>query len=152
MACLRRVVGCGLLLVALGGCGSRRSLVIVDPLVSDLDALLARPPRVAGQEVTIAEIGRSASASYHLVQVVGGERPHRHRTHDVAVFMLRGHGTLTLGDRRVSLHAGDAVIVPRDHLHWFRNEGDQAAVTLAIFTPALDAPDSVPERVPEAGR
>jgi quercetin dioxygenase-like cupin family protein len=152
MSCLRGVVVCGLLLGTLSGCAARRSLVIVDPLVSDLDALLASHPLVAGQQVTVAEIGRSASASYHLVQVAGGEQPHRHRTHDLAVFVLRGRGTLTLGERRVSLHAGDAVIVPRDHPHWFRNEGDEASVTLAIFTPPLDAPDNIPEHVPESGR
>jgi mannose-6-phosphate isomerase-like protein (cupin superfamily) len=119
--------------------------VVVGPLVSDLDALLASHPIVAGQEVCAYELGRSVSASYHLVQVVGSERPHRHRVHDLAVFVLRGRGTLTLDDARVPLRAGDAVVVPRDRPHWFRNDGDQPAVALAIFAPPLDGPDNVPE-------
>lgn len=145
MSALGRCVASGLLLVVLVGCASRSPRVVVGPLVSDLDALLASHPAVAGQEVSAAEVGRSAAASYHLVQVIGSERPHRHRTHDVAVFLLRGHGTLTLGDSRVALRAGDVAVVPRDRSHWFHNDGNEAAVALAIFTPPLDAPDNVPE-------
>ena len=43
------------------------------------------------------------------------------------------------------MRAGDAAVIPRDRVHWFAQSGDEPAVTLAVFTPPLDAPDSVPE-------
>jgi quercetin dioxygenase-like cupin family protein len=61
------------------------------------------------------------------------------------VFVLRGHGTLTLGAERLPLAAGDGALVPRGLPHWFANEGRTAAVAFAVFTPPLDAPDNVPE-------
>ena len=84
------------------------------------------------------------SASYHLVQVRGSERPHRHIAHDLTVFVLRGQGTLTLGEVRRALAAGDAAVIPRGAVHWFANGGRAPALALVVFTPPLDAPDTVP--------
>jgi quercetin dioxygenase-like cupin family protein len=141
---LRPVPRC-LLLVVLAGCAARTPRVAVGPLVSDLDALLAAHPIAAKQEIRADELGRSASASYHLVQVAGSERPHHHRAHDLVVVVLRGDGTLSLGDTRVRMRAGDTAAIARDRPHWFHNDGRTPAVAFVVFTPPLDAPDTVPE-------
>ena len=61
-----------------------------------LDAFLAAHPLAAGQPLRADEIARAPGAGYHLVQVRGAESPHRHRAHDLAVFVLRGEGMLAL--------------------------------------------------------
>jgi quercetin dioxygenase-like cupin family protein len=42
------------------------------------------------------------------------------------------------------LRAGDVTFVPRGVPHWFTRTGADVVVTLAVFSPPLDAPDSVP--------
>jgi len=136
--------GAPLLIVALlAGCAARSPMVAIGPLGDGLDAFLAA--HVPGDENIRADpVARTETASYHVVQVRDGERPHRHATHDLTVLVLRGHGTLVLGRQRIPLRAGDAVLVARGTLHWFVNEGRGRAVALAVFTPPLDAPDNVP--------
>ena len=132
------------LAAGLAACAARAPRVAVGSLAAGLDEFLATHPLAAGQAIRADEVGRTASASYHLVQVRGSESPHRHVAHDLTVFVLRGRGTLTLGHTHIRLRAGDAVLIPRGTPHGFVNEGRGRAVTLAVFTPPLDAPDAVP--------
>ena len=79
--------------------------------------------------------------------------PHRHQRHDLAVFVLRGQGMLTLDGTPTPSHPGDAAVTPRDRSHWFGRRGDETAVAPVVFSPALDAPDTVPDSVdPIPGR
>ena len=132
------------LLALLVGCAAPAPRVTLAPLAGGLDAFLAAHPPAEGQAIRVDEVGRTAGASYHLVQVRGSEAPHRHIAHDLTVLVLRGGGTLTLAGRVTELRAGDAAIVPRGEVHWFAPRGRAPAVSLVVFTPPLDAPDSVP--------
>jgi quercetin dioxygenase-like cupin family protein len=136
---------------------SRRALVLVVtlcaacaartprlPYAGPLDDFLAAHPLSDGQNIRADEIGRTATASYHVVQVRGAESPHRHVAHDLTVVVLRGHGTLTRDAERVALVAGDAAVVARGAPHWFANGARSPAVALVVFAPPLDAPDMVP--------
>ena len=129
------------------GCAGRRSPTIVGAVPGGIDAFLAAHPLAAGQPLRADEIARTPGASYHLVQVRGAESPHRHHAHDLAVFVLRGDGMLTLDGTPTPLHTGDAAVIPRDRSHWFARRGDETAVALVVFSPALDAPDTVPDSV-----
>lgn len=110
----------------------------------DLDQFLAAHRLADEGGIRADQIGRTEGASYHLVQVLGSERPHRHETHDLTVFVLRGRGVLTRLAGRTPLAEGDAAVVPRGEPHWFASEGAFPAVALVVFTPPLDAPDAVP--------
>jgi mannose-6-phosphate isomerase-like protein (cupin superfamily) len=137
-----------LLLVAslvAAACARRPAPVVAGAIPEGLDAFLAVHPLAPGQPLRADEIGRSAAASWHIVQVAGAETPHRHRLHDLSVFVLRGEGVLTLDGRRIPLRAGDASLIARDRRHWFANRGPGTSVTLAVFSPPLDGPDLVPE-------
>jgi mannose-6-phosphate isomerase-like protein (cupin superfamily) len=140
----------GLLLLAgslvASACTRRPTPVVAGAIPEGLDAFLATHPLAAGQPVRADEIGRSTAASWHIVQIAGSETPHRHRLHDLSVFLLRGEGVLTLDGRRIPLRAGDASLVARDHPHWFAHTGPGTSVTLVVFSPPLDAPDLVPEQ------
>jgi quercetin dioxygenase-like cupin family protein len=140
--------------LALQACAVRSPRVTIGALAEGLDAVLASRPLGATQNLRADEVARTDGASYHVVQVRGAEAPHTHATHDLTVLVLRGSGTLTIGERRIPMRAGDATLIPRRTVHWFNNAGPAVAVALAVFTPPLDAPDSVPALVdsPAAGR
>ena len=136
-----------ILVVLLAGalaCARRAPRIDLPPLADGTHAFLAAHPLAAGQNIRVDEVGRTRSASYHLVQVRGGESPHRHETHDLSVVVLAGGGTLDLGARRLTLDAGDVAVIPRGEVHWFTNRGRGNALALVLFSPPLDAPDSVP--------
>jgi quercetin dioxygenase-like cupin family protein len=135
-----------LLLLLVGGlaCARRGALLDLPALAEGTEAFLAAHPLASGQNIRVDEVGRTRSASYHLVQVRGGESPHRHETHDLTVIVVSGGGTLDLGVRRVTLGAGDVAVIPRGEVHWFTNGGRGNALALVVFSPPLDAPDSVP--------
>ncbi|TMB05530.1 MAG: cupin domain-containing protein [Deltaproteobacteria bacterium] len=132
-----------LLAALLVGCAARVPEVAIGPLADGLDAFLAAHVP-ADENIRADRVARTETASYHVVQVHDREAPHRHAAHDLTVFVLRGRGTLVLGHTRIRLRAGDAVLIPRGTAHSFVNEGRGRAVTLAVFTPPLDAPDAVP--------
>jgi quercetin dioxygenase-like cupin family protein len=132
------------LLALVAGCAPRAPRL---PWVSGLDAFLAAHPIAAGQNIRADELGRTSTASYHVVQVRGAETPHRHLTHDLSVVVLRGHGTLSRGAVREPLAAGDTAVVPRGEPHWFANGARGSSVALVVFTPPLDGPDSTPADV-----
>lgn len=131
-------------LLLVTACAARPVRVPFGALAPGLDAFLAAHPPAPGQAIRVDEVGRTASASYHLVQARGSEAPHRHLAHDLTVTVLRGGGTLVLDGRALPLAAGDVAVVPRGAAHWFRHEGRETALALAVFAPPLDAPDSVP--------
>ena len=133
-----------LLLALLVGCASHGPRVAFGPLADGLDAFLSRHAAEKGQSIRVDEVGRTATASYHVAQIAGSEAPHRHGAHDLTVFVLRGRGTLTLGGKAVPLRAGDAAVIPRGEVHWFARAGRASAVSLVVFTPPLDAPDLEP--------
>ena len=136
-----------MLVVLLAGalaCARRAPRVDLPPLAGGTQTFLAAHPLAPGQNIRVDEVGRMRSASYHLVQVRGGESPHRHETHDLTVVVLAGGGTLDLGARRLRLDTGDVAVIPRGEVHWFNNSGRGNALALVVFSPPLDAPDSVP--------
>src|SRR5574341_147938 len=68
----------------------------------DLNKILADNPLAPGENIKIANLGRSTSASQHVVQIRDREVLHLHKIHDVTVSLLRGHGYLVLDQRRVA--------------------------------------------------
>jgi quercetin dioxygenase-like cupin family protein len=131
--------------VLLGACARPQTPLVAGALPGGLGGFVASHPLAAGQSLRADRIERSPSASWHVVQIRGAESPHHHRTHDLTVLVLRGAGVLTLDGQATPMRAGDAAVILRGRVHSFAHSGDEPAVTLAVFTPPLDAPDSVPE-------
>lgn len=133
------------LALLLGACARPQTPLVAGALPDGLDTFLASHPLSPGQTLRNDRIDRTRAASWHVIQVRATEAPHRHRAHDLTVLVLRGAGVLTLDGHTTPMRAGDAAVIPRDRVHWFAQSGDEPAVTLAVFTPPLDAPDSVQE-------
>ncbi len=135
--------------VCVAGCAGRQGLVVhqwrneqVAPMY--LETFLDEHPLPQGESLRVDEIERTATASYHIVQIRGRERPHVHQHHDVMALLLSGSGRLYLGTTVLVLREGAVVTIPRNVAHYFVcDQPDQVAVAYAVFTPTLDDADVV---------
>ena len=113
-------------------------------LTEPLAALIERARLDDGQAFKIVEVGRDAASSHHIVAIRDRESPHRHDTHDLFVVMLRGHGTMRLGDETRPVGEGSILYVPRATVHAFTNLSSEPAIAYAIYFPPFDGKDRVP--------
>jgi quercetin dioxygenase-like cupin family protein len=65
-----------------------------------------------------------------------GPRPHIHRNHEEAFYVLEGELTVRVGARRITAPAGSFVVVPRGVVHQPSNPGTQPTRVLLIFSPS----------------
>jgi quercetin dioxygenase-like cupin family protein len=65
-----------------------------------------------------------------------GPRPHIHRYHNEAFYVVEGELTVRVGPRRITAPAGSFVVVPRGAVHQPSNPGTEPARVLLIFSPA----------------
>jgi len=64
-----------------------------------------------------------------------GPRPHIHRNHEEAFYVLEGELTVRVGAREISAPAGSFVVVPRGVVHQPSNPGSEPTRVLLIFSP-----------------
>ena len=114
----------------------------------DLEKILADNPLAPGENIKVVNLGRSASASQHIVQIRDREILHVHKLHDGTVILLRGQGYLVLADKRIDLKAGDVIHIPRGVAHQYVNGAGEPTVALAVYAPAFDGKDTHPVAVP----
>jgi len=114
----------------------------------DLEKILADNPLAPGENIKVASLGRSASASQHVVQIRDREILHVHKLHDATVTMLRGQGYLVLADKRINLKVGDIIHIPRGVVHQYVNTASEPSVALAVYAPAFDGKDNHPVTAP----
>ena len=113
-------------------------------LTLPLEALAETYPLAQGKDFQVSEVGRDAHTSQHVVWIVDREVPHRHDRHDLFVVMLRGYGTMRLGDQVRPVGERSILYVPRGTPHAFRNESGAPALAYAVYAPAFDGVDRVP--------
>jgi len=114
----------------------------------DLKKILADNPLAPGENIKVANLGRSASASQHVVQIRDREMLHLHKLHDGTVTMLRGQGYLMLADKRIDLKVGDVIHIPRGVVHQYVNTAGEPTVALVVYAPAFDGQDTHPVTAP----
>ena len=106
--------------------------------------LAARVPLGPDENFKIAELGRDASSSHHIVALRGDEPVHRHDRHDLLVVTLEGHGSMLLGSEERAIGPRSIVYVPRGAVHAMRNRSGSVLYGYAMFTPPFDGKDRVP--------
>ena len=136
------------LVAVLVGCAPRSPEVVTRDGAWSLNDLLRQHPIEAGANIRADVVARTPATSVHLVQIRGGESPHRHMTHDLTVTLLRGEGRVTIDGAVRTMVAGDVVVIPRGAAHFFVNRGRDMAVSFAVYAPPMDAPDTVPVAPP----
>ena len=110
---------------------------------ASVESLASRVPLAEGQDFRVAEVGRDAGTSHHVVAIRTAETPHRHDRHDLFVVMLRGHGTWRVGDETRPVGEGSLLYIPRGTVHAFGNESDANAIAYAVYVPPFDGEDRV---------
>ena len=65
-----------------------------------------------------------------------GPRPHLHRGHEEAFYVLEGELTVRVGTRKIVAPAGSFVVVPRGTVHRPSNPGTDPTRVLLVFSPA----------------
>lgn len=65
-----------------------------------------------------------------------GPRPHLHRNHEEAFYVLEGELTVRMGQRTITAPVGSFVVVPRGVVHQPSNPGTEPTRVLLIFSPA----------------
>lgn len=65
-----------------------------------------------------------------------GPRPHIHRHHEEAFYVLEGELTVRVGPRTITATAGSFVVVPRGVVHQPSNSRMEPTRVLLIFSPA----------------
>ena len=63
--------------------------------------------------------------------------------HDLVVVLLRGRGSMRLGEESRAVGEGSIVYVPRGSVHAFTNEADTPAFAYVLYTPPFDGEDRV---------
>ena len=114
-----------------------------------LDVWLKEHPLPSDQDVSIEEISRGETSSAALVRIRKTEPPHVHENHDLTAIVLKGLGTLSVGNRKLELKPGSIVTIPRGVPHSFVNKSPEPAVAYVMFMPAFDGKDMVPVKEEE---
>lgn len=139
--------------------GAEPPQAVLDAMLGDerltvpLAELMRRAEPAPGEAVKAVEVGRDARSSHHVVGLRRGEGEtlHRHDRHDLVVVMLRGHGSMRLGDETRPVGEGSLLYVPRGTAHAFTNRSGATAFAYTLYLPAFDGSDRV--RIEEnAGR
>jgi len=67
--------------------------------------------------------------------------PHSHDAFDETIYGLDGVLTWVLDDRKTRVGPGDALFIPRGHVHHFANLDGEDARQLSVITPGLLGPE-----------
>jgi mannose-6-phosphate isomerase-like protein (cupin superfamily) len=109
----------------------------------DLAAELAAQPLGSAENVKPLLLHRGERTSHLLVQIRDREPVHYHADSDITVLMLRGSGTIHIGEQKLPARAGDVMFIPRRAVHYFINEAQEPAAALVIYSPPPGPNDRV---------
>lgn len=69
--------------------------------------------------------------------------PHRHRQIEEIYYIVSGRGLMTVGEETREVGAGDAIYIPRGHLHTLENTGDDPIKLILVCGPAFFYEDEI---------
>ena len=93
----------------------------------------------SGHLMTFLATGEDTQGQFALIDAVARKGnvppPHIHHREDETFYVLEGEMTVSVGDRTIKARPGAMVFLPRDVVHSFTINSDQARV-LVLLTPA----------------
>ena len=121
------------------------------------DGKVLNNPIGGAMVVKVRDVDTAGAYSVHdntIPPGAPGPRPHLHRGHEEAFYVLEGELTVRVGPRRIVAPAGSFVVVPRGVAHRPSNPGTEPTRVLLIFSPnGMDRffEEAAEGRVPLAG-
>lgn len=115
-----------------------------DPALVDVRPLADHPLAEAGEGRALRMVapgavtaGRFGLVEYRLGPRTPGAAPHYHRTFSESFYVLSGELTLYVDGAWRVCRPGDFAIAHEQGVHGFRNDGDEPASMLILFTPGI---------------
>jgi quercetin dioxygenase-like cupin family protein len=82
------------------------------------------------------------NATVNLINTSAPVPAHYHAKHDETVIIVRGTGTMRLGDAERTVRAGDLMFIPQGTPHAFTPHGHDV-VAVSVFSPKFDGTDRI---------
>jgi mannose-6-phosphate isomerase-like protein (cupin superfamily) len=111
------------------------------PAVFSLPSILAKNAPGKDEPYKIIPLASGKDASATEVVTEKELKPHYHEGREEWAYVIRGGGTMLLGDRKRPVKAGDLVYIPRGTVHGFANGAKGQTVVLSIMAPPFDGKD-----------
>jgi quercetin dioxygenase-like cupin family protein len=115
----------------------------LDPGLVDVRTVADHPLTEAGSAALrmvapgAVTAGRFGLVEYRLAPRTGGAAPHYHQTFSESFYVVSGVLTLYAGDRWQPCGPGDFALASERGVHGFRNDSDEPATFLILFTPGI---------------
>ena len=123
----------------------------VAPVVH-FDEVIKVNPIDATRGAVLTEVARGEQASVNIWQMTKGLPLHLHRSHEEVIFVKSGRAEVRIGERTLTMQAGDLVLIPKGMLHSARAVGKEPFRGISVFAPAFDGKDRIMvDEIPDRG-
>ncbi len=114
-----------------------------EQIINQIDEILKANPLPAGEKVQRIKVAEDNTVTVLVLRLVEGAevKAHLHKTHDETVYVIKGTGQMLVNDKWVDIKPGTLHFNPMGKVHHVRNTGNELAVVIAIYTPAMKEPD-----------
>ena len=112
-------------------------------IINQIDEILKDNPLKAGEKAQTITFAQDDTISLLVLRVTEGVviKSHIHKTHDETVYVVKGTGQMLVNDKWVDIKAGSLHFNPMGKVHSVKVTGNEPAVVISIFTPAMKEPD-----------
>ncbi len=112
-------------------------------IINDVDQILKDNPLKAGEKIQLIKVAEDNTITFFVIRFVEGAelKSHFHKTHDEAVYVIRGTGQMLVNDKWVDVKPGSVHFNPLSKIHSTKNTGTGDLVIISIFTPGMKEPD-----------
>ena len=115
----------------------------VEAPVVHFDEVTRANPIDATRGAVLTEVARGEQASVNVWQMTKGLPLHFHRSHEEVIFVKSGRAEVRIGERTLTMQAGDLVLIPKGTLHSARAVGEEPFRGISVFAPAFDGKDRI---------
>jgi quercetin dioxygenase-like cupin family protein len=115
------------------------------PLPLHFEDVVRQNPIDPARGSVVTEVLRGDRASVNVWQMSSGMPAHYHRHHEEVIIVKSGAAAVRIGDRTITMRAGDIVLVPRGAVHAAKaiaGEGEPFR-GISVFAPAFDGKDRI---------
>ena len=109
--------------------------------VLSVPALLSKNPPDRDEAFKILPLVQGQDVSVTVVRAEKDLPPHYHESREEVAYVVRGGGTMRLGEEKRAVKAGDVIYIPRRVVHGFTNGAKQGTVVVSVMAPPFDGKD-----------